>query len=102
VVEATGSERGIARALELTLPRGKVILKTTVAAAAQVNWSPIVIHELSVVGSRCGDLARALGLLESGRLDPEPLLAATYPLHRADAALEHAAHRGTLKVLVER
>ena len=100
VVEATGGATGIARALALVRPRGRVILKTTVANPSNVDLSPIVINELSVVGSRCGDLARAVALLERG-VDPTPLVVARYPLARADEALAHAARPGTLKVLVE-
>jgi hypothetical protein len=51
-----------------------------------------------VIGSRCGDLKRAVAALRE--LDPTPLIAARYPLARADEAFAHAARKGTLKVLV--
>lgn len=101
VVEATGSSRGLARALELVRPRGTVVLKTTVAGAVQVDLSPIVIDEVRVVGSRCGNMQRAVELLAGGRFDPSPLVSARYPLERAEAALEKAAEPGVLKVLIE-
>ncbi|MFO0567669.1 MAG: alcohol dehydrogenase catalytic domain-containing protein [Polyangiaceae bacterium] len=100
VVEATGSERGVALALTLTAPRGTLVLKTTVAARYELDLAPVVIHELRVVGSRCGDLGRAVAALRDG-LDPTPLIAARFPLERADEALRHASTRGVLKVLVE-
>ena len=101
VVEATGTSRGFAEALALLRPRGTLILKTTVAGDAEVDLAPIVINELRVVGSRCGDIARAIELLTAGRVDPTPLIAARYPLSEADKALERASIRGTLKVLIE-
>jgi 2-desacetyl-2-hydroxyethyl bacteriochlorophyllide A dehydrogenase len=101
VVEATGSPRGLARALELVRPRGTVVLKTTVAGAIEVNLSPIVIDEIEVIGSRCGNMARAVELLAGGQLDPSPLITARYSLEQAEVALERAAERGTLKVLIE-
>ena len=101
VVEATGSETGIELALRLTRPRGTVVLKTTVASAPRVDWSPVVINELTIAGSRCGDLERAVDMLARGGFDPAPLIHGTYPLHRADEALTRAAERGTLKVLVK-
>jgi len=101
VIEATGSAQGIARALDLVRPRGTVILKTTVAGTNPIDLSPIVINELEVKGSRCGDLARAVEALATGRVDPTALIAARYPLSRADFALGHAGRKGTLKVLVE-
>lgn len=101
VVEATGSERGLARAIELVRPRGAVILKTTVAAPFQIDLAPVVIHELQIVGSRCGDMARAVDALARGAVDPTPLVEARYPLARADEAFAHAARKGALKILVE-
>ena len=101
VVEATGSESGLRLALGLLAPRGTLVLKTTLARSAQVDWSLVVVNELSIVGSRCGDMERAIDALAAGRIDPAPLVAARYPLSDAERALEHAARRGTLKVLVE-
>jgi threonine dehydrogenase-like Zn-dependent dehydrogenase len=101
VVEATGSEHGLERALAATAPRGTLILKTTVAEKIALDPSAIVIHELNVVGSRCGNVRNALEALSEGRVDPRPLVAACYPLTEADVAFAHAAKRGTLKVLVK-
>lgn len=101
VVEATGSEGGFARALDLVAPRGTVVLKTTVAAKLTVDLAPIVINEVKVVGSRCGDMKRAIEMLASGGVDPMALVEARYPLARADEALAHAGRRGAMKVLVD-
>ena len=101
VVEATGSERGLARALALVRPRGTVVLKTTVAAKLEIDLAPLVIDEIKIVGSRCGDLARAVRALAAGEIDPSPMIVARYPLARADEALAHAGRRGTLKVIVQ-
>jgi threonine dehydrogenase-like Zn-dependent dehydrogenase len=101
VVEATGSPEGLGRALGLARPRGKVVLKTTVAQSSVIDLSPVVIDELTIVGSRCGNVGRAIELLARHQVDPTPLIAARYPLAQADEALEHAAQPGVLKVLVE-
>jgi alcohol dehydrogenase len=101
VVEATGSESGLALALELVQPRGKVVLKTTTASPIQVALAPLVVNEVALAGSRCGDVQVAMDWLESGRVDPIPLIAARYPLAQADDALNHAAMRSILKVLVQ-
>jgi threonine dehydrogenase-like Zn-dependent dehydrogenase len=101
VVEATGSAQGLGVALRLARPRATVVLKTTVAGALEVDLAPVVINELRVVGSRCGDMARAVGALERGEVDPTPLVAARYPLARAPEAMARAGERGVLKVLVD-
>jgi threonine dehydrogenase-like Zn-dependent dehydrogenase len=102
VVEATGSEAGLTRALDLVAPRGTVVLKTTVAAKLTVDLAPVVIHEVRIVGSRCGNMQQAVNVLAQGKVDPTLLIEARYPLARADEALAHAGRRGTLKVLIDR
>lgn len=101
VVEATGSARGLREAIAATKPRGTLVLKTTVADPHEVDLSPVVIHEIRVLGSRCGRFEPALELLADGRVTVEPMITAVYPLDEVEAAFEHAARRGTRKVLVE-
>lgn len=100
VVEATGHPSGLERALWLVRPRGTVILKTTHAGRASLDLATIVVDEVRVVGSRCGDLHRAIAVLDAGAVDPRPLVAARYSLASGVAALEHAGRRGVLKVLI--
>ncbi|HLG73191.1 MAG TPA: alcohol dehydrogenase catalytic domain-containing protein [Chloroflexota bacterium] len=101
VVEATGSERGFQQALELVRPRGTLVLKSTVAAGAQLNLAPIVINEVTVVGSRCGLFEPAIAALASGEVDPRPLISAVYPLEEGLAAFDRAQQPGVLKVLLK-
>jgi threonine dehydrogenase-like Zn-dependent dehydrogenase len=101
VVEATGTEAGLERALQLVAPRGTIVLKTTVAGKLSLDLAPVVVNEVRIVGSRCGDMKRAIDALARGEVDPTPLIEARYPLARADEALAHAGRRGTLKVLID-
>ena len=101
VVEATGSHSGFARAQQLTAPRGTLVLKSTFHGAAPVETWPIVVHELTLVGSRCGPFPRALELLRTGRVDPRPLIARIFPLRQAPAAIRYAQRPGVLKVLLK-
>ena len=67
VVEATGRAAGFAAAVAATRPRGTLVLKSTVAEAAPLNLAPLVINEITVVGSRCGRFAPALrGAAQTG------------------------------------
>jgi alcohol dehydrogenase len=101
VVEATGSPDGLRGALAMVRPRGTLILKSTVHDAVAVDTAPLVVNEITVIGSRCGRFEAALPLLESGAVDPAALITARYPLKDAARAFEHAARRGTLKVLLD-
>ena len=100
VVEATGSPSGLATALEHVRPGGTIVLKTTVASPYQLDLSPIVINELTVLGSRCGRFAPALESLAKGRVDPTFLIEETYPLDEALRAFELAERAGAGKVLL--
>jgi threonine dehydrogenase-like Zn-dependent dehydrogenase len=100
VVEATGSDNGLELALRLVLPRGKIVLKTTTAGRVNLALASLVVNEVALVGSRCGDLRIAMDWLARGAIDPTPLIAARYPLAQADEALQHAAMPNVLKVLV--
>lgn len=101
VVEATGSISGFETALNLTKPRGTLVLKSTVAASKEFNLAPIVIDEIRVQGSRCGRFAPALRLLASGKIDFNPLISAIYPVDKAIEAFEKNKEKDSLKVLIK-
>lgn len=101
VVEATGSVSGFETSLALTKPRGVLVLKSTVAATKEFNLAPIVIDEITVLGSRCGQFPPALRMLSSGKIDLTPLISATYPMDNALEAFEKNKEKDTLKVLLE-
>ena len=101
VVEATGTAAGFALAVAATRPRGTVVLKSTVAHAAPLHLAPVVIDELTVVGSRCGPFAPALDALARGTVDVTSLISARRPLREGVEALRLAAEPGVVKVLLE-
>ena len=101
VVEATGSISGFETALSLTKPRGTLVLKSTVAASKEFNLAPIVIDEITVLGSRCGQFGPALRLLKSGKIDFSPLISGIYNINDAIEAFEKNKQKDTLKVLLK-
>lgn len=101
VVEATGTPDGLNEALRLVAPMGTVVLKSTHAGEVAFPPEQVVVPEVTLVGSRCGDLARSVEELQGSALATEPLVEDRYPLSRAEAAFEHAARPGALKVLLE-
>jgi 2-desacetyl-2-hydroxyethyl bacteriochlorophyllide A dehydrogenase len=101
VIDCTGSSAGFVRALELVRPRGTLVLKSTAAASADLNLAPVVINEITVLGSRCGRFAPARDAIASGKVDPRPLISATFPLDDGLHALDEAAKSSTFKVLLK-
>ena len=91
---------GINRALALVRPRGSLILKSTAAAAAPLNLAPIVINEVTVVGSRCGRFEPAIEAIASGKVDPRPFIDGTYPLDDFDPAFKAAMDPSNFKILL--
>lgn len=100
VVEATGSTEGLAAAVAATLPRGTLVLKTTVAGTHSIDLAPIVINEINLLGSRCGRFEPALEMLAEGLVETKRLVEARYGLSETEVAFEHAERRGVRKVLV--
>lgn len=101
VVEATASPDGFDLARRAIRPRGTILLKSTYKGDMKVNFSSIVVDEITVLGSRCGPFEPALRLLESRAVDPIVLIATQYKLNEALKAFEQAAQAGVLKVLLE-
>jgi len=101
VVEATGSPSGLALALQLTEPRGTLVLKSTFHGATPVETWPMVVKEITVVGSRCGPFRKAIALLRPGKVDPRPLVTRVFPLAEADKAIQFAKKKGVMKVLLK-
>jgi threonine dehydrogenase-like Zn-dependent dehydrogenase len=101
VVDATGSETGLPTAVTLVRPRGTIVQKTTVAGAQTMAWAPIVIDEISVVGSRCGPFDVALDALERGLVDVSGMVSKRFDLTAGVEALEYATTPGVMKVLIE-
>ena len=101
VVEATGSPTGLRLAQEMTEPRGMLVLKSTFHGAAPVETWPVVVKELSIVGSRCGPFDDAIALLRSGKVDPTPLVTKTFRLANAAEAVQFAQKQGVMKVLLK-
>jgi threonine dehydrogenase-like Zn-dependent dehydrogenase len=101
VVDATGSATGLPTALEMVRPRGTVVLKTTVAGSQTLALAPLVIDEVTVVGSRCGPFDRALEALDDGAVDVSRMISARFDLSEGVSALEHARTRPVMKVLLD-
>jgi threonine dehydrogenase-like Zn-dependent dehydrogenase len=101
VVEATGSPTGLALAQQMTESRGTLVLKSTFHGAASVETWPIVVKEITVVGSRCGPFTKAIALLRSGKVDPTPLITRIFSMSEAPAAIRFAQESAVMKVLLQ-
>ena len=101
VVEATGSTGGFETSASLVKPRGTLVLKSTIVAREGLNLASIVVDEVNIVGSRCGQFRPILRLLEKGKIDVKPLVSAVYGVDEFERAFKENSKRGSLKVLVK-
>jgi threonine dehydrogenase-like Zn-dependent dehydrogenase len=100
VVDCTGSADGLTTALELVRPRGTLVLKTTIAGEQTLALAPVVVDEITIVGSRCGPFDRALDALAEGLVEVKELISDRFDLDDGVRALERAAEPGVLKVIL--
>ena len=101
VIEATGSVGGFETSASLVKPRGTLVLKSTIVAREGLNLASIVVDEINIVGSRCGQFKPILRLLEKGKINPKSLVSAIYDVDNFQEAFDKNAQKNTLKVLVK-
>jgi threonine dehydrogenase-like Zn-dependent dehydrogenase len=101
VVDCTGVPGGFSDALDLVRPRGTLVLKSTYEGLLEADLTRVVVDEIRVIGSRCGNFRAALDVLKAGLVDVESLIEARYAFDDIDKAFDHATQRGVFKVLVD-
>lgn len=100
-VDATGTAAGLAEAVKRTRARGRVVMKSTVAEPVSLDMAPVIVKEISLIGSRCGRFAPALRLLAGRKITVQPMIAERFALRHAERAFQRSGERGCLKVLLE-
>ena len=99
--EASGSPSGFSIAMQLVRPRGTLVLKSTYNDDLEMDAAPIVIDEITIIGSRCGPFEPAIKTLENNLVKVEDLIDQTYPFSQALRAFEHAKQRDSLKIILD-
>lgn len=100
VVEATGSPEGLEEALRIVEPRGTVVMKSTFHQPAQFDTAKLVVDEITLLGSRCGNFEKALDLLQAGVLHTTEMISKIFPLEAAVDAFNYLENPACLKVLL--
>jgi len=101
VVECSGSPAGLELALQMVRPRGTIVLKSTTVEPWQIDLTPAVINEVSILGNRCGPFNDAINALARKQIDVLSMISRMVPLHRAREAFEAAQNPDVIKVLLE-
>jgi alcohol dehydrogenase len=78
------------------------VLKTTVApGSAAIDLSLLVIHEIQLIGSRCGPFSEALAALGGQKIDVLSLISRRMKLSEGVEALKASKRKDVVKVLLE-
>jgi 2-desacetyl-2-hydroxyethyl bacteriochlorophyllide A dehydrogenase len=101
VVEATGSPEALDEAMRLVEPQGTVVMKSTYREPAHFDTAKLVVDEIKLAGSRCGNFTTALELLSSGKIKVQSLISQKFPLEAGLQAFEMVEKKSCLKVLLE-
>ena len=101
VVEASGSPSGFKTAMQLVRPRGTLVLKSTYHGNLELNAAPIVIDEITILGSRCGPFEPAIRALTNNLVKASDLIDEKYMFSQALQAFDHAKQRGSLKIILD-
>lgn len=101
VVEATGSNSGFTDTMKLVKPRGTVILKSTIASRENLDLTPTIVNEITLIGSRCGLFKPAIDALATGMISVDFMIDSIYPLENFSDAIEHAKKSDTFKVFLK-
>ena len=101
VVEATGSNSGFADTMKLVKPQGTVILKSTITSRENLDLTPTIVNEITLIGSRCGLFKPAIDALATGMISVDFMIDSIYRLENFSDAIEHSKKPDTFKVFLK-
>ena len=101
VVECSGSPDGLDIAMSLVRPRGTIVLKSTFAEPGRLNLAPIVVNEVTLLGSRCGSFPDAISALAREAVEVRSMISRVYPIENAVEAFEASQQPQNVKVLLK-
>ncbi len=101
VIDCTGSAAGFELAMQIVRPRGTIVLKSTVAEGKPLNLAPVVVDELTIIGSRCGPFREAIAALADKSIDVVSLISRRMKLEQGVEALSVAQRNDVLKVILQ-
>ncbi len=100
VIEATGSPEGAKLALKYVRPRGVIAAKSTHGVEVRLDYTSLVVKEVSLIGSRCGPFDKAIDAISNGIVEVTPLITSKFTLDKVREAFEASLKRDQVKVHV--
>jgi threonine dehydrogenase-like Zn-dependent dehydrogenase len=76
-------------------------MKSTIHGQVPIDTAPVIVNEITLVGSRCGRFEPAIRMLTKSKIRVDEMISDVMPLSSAAKAFERANERGVLKVLLQ-
>ena len=74
-------------------------MKSTVHGKVALDTAPVIVNEITLVGSRCGRFEPALNLLAGKKIYVSEMISEEFPLSEAPRAFKAATQQGVMKVV---
>lgn len=100
-IDCTGHPDGFELALGATRPKGTLVVKSTYANSLTLNMSRVVVDEIKIQGSRCGNILAAVDCLASGQIELPKERLAYFPLEDYSDAFKRSSTFETEKVFFQ-
>ena len=102
IYEASGAQAGLAQAIQLAGPSGRIVVLGLPGKEHPVPTALIVRKELQIMGSMVytDEFPQVLGMLKSGQIETAPLITAKIPLSELNRTLKAFASPDRVKILV--
>jgi threonine dehydrogenase-like Zn-dependent dehydrogenase len=104
VVDCTGSAQGLAIAMKLVRPRGKIVLKSLapqIGTDSAIDLTSLTLNEIELIGSHTGSIGEALSVIDRREVDVASLISRRMKLNDGPALLKAAENPDVLRVIVE-
>jgi len=80
---------------------GIAILKSTVVSRENLDLTPTVVNEITLIGSRCGLFKPTIDSLASGMITINDMIDTTFALEQFQEVITHTKKPDTLKVFLK-
>jgi len=104
VIDTTMNPASLAIAMMMVRPRGTIVLKggaiPMLSKVEPIDYAPIIADELSIIGSRCGNISEGLNAMSTGGIDLSGLITKRFKFDDAINALRTAQDEEQIAVIV--
>ncbi|MBP7654048.1 alcohol dehydrogenase catalytic domain-containing protein [Candidatus Dependentiae bacterium] len=101
-IDCSGNPEGLNLSINHLYPRGKLVLKSTIADKHKIDFNQIIVNELELIGSRCGPFKPALNLINQNIINFKPLVSKIFSFENILEAFNFAnTNKNIFKIIIK-